>query len=154
MDDRREQDESAESPHPRAAGADFAHEASTPALIAAAVHELKHLAVTQVELARQEVRDEARATVATVAAFAVSGAAAFAGVTLLFVTAIFGLARVLPGWAAGLIVAGFVLAASAVVGAIGWRARLRAPLSRTRQVLERERSWRPSHSRSVQQGDG
>ena len=151
MADRRDQEESGEGP--RQADPDFAHEASTAALIAETVQELKHLAVTQVELARQEVRDDARATVATVAAFAVSGAAAFAGLTLLFVTATFGLALVLPGWVAGLIVTGVVLAGSAVVGAIGWRARLRAPLPRTRHVLERERDWRPSHSRSLEQGD-
>ena len=151
MADRPEQEKSIASP--RQADPDFAHEASTPALIAATVQELKHLAVTQVELARQEVRDDARATVATVAAFGVAGAAAIAGLTLLFVTATFGLALVLPGWVAGLIVTGVVLAASAVAGAIGWRARLRAPLPRTRHVLERERDWRPSHSRSLEQAE-
>jgi hypothetical protein len=48
---------------------------------------------------------------------------------------------IIPGWAAGLIVGGGILAVAAIVGYIGWRQRVTTPLPVTRQTLKEDMQW-------------
>jgi hypothetical protein len=62
-------------------------------------------------------------------------------VNLLFVTAAFGLATVMPGPLAVLIVCAVVGLGGGTVGAIGWGKRVRVPLERTRRELKENVRW-------------
>jgi uncharacterized membrane protein YqjE len=114
---------------------------SSAALLKEIAREVQHLVKAQIELARVEVRANVAAEAKTAAGLGIGALTALMGVNLLLVTAIFALATVLPGWAAGLVVSGVVLAAAAIIGAIGWRRRVRRPLGRTRNEIQEEVKW-------------
>ena len=100
-----------------------------------------HLLRKEVELVRIELREDLRAEAIAVGCLSAACAGGVIGSLLLLVTLILALARVMPGWGAGLIVSGAVLMISAVVAAFGWKYRVRAPLERTRQVLKGDLHW-------------
>ena len=115
---------------------------STPELVRQLLKEMGQLVKTQVQLAAAEVRSDLRTEVRAVKTLAVAALAALCTLNLLLVTGVLALARVLPGWAAGLIVAGAVGVVAAVAGLLGWRRRVRAPLlEKTRQGLEEDTRW-------------
>src|SRR5690242_3869014 len=76
-------------------------EMSGGVLLKEIAREVQHLVKAQIELARVEVRANVAAEAKTAAGLGTGAVAALIGVNLLLVTAIFGLATVLPGWAAG-----------------------------------------------------
>jgi hypothetical protein len=95
----------------------------------------------QVKLARVELRDELireAKSAGLLGAAAVLGWSAF---TLLLTAAALALGLVLPAWAAALIVAGLVLMGAVVLAAVGWAARVRRTLPRTRRAAQKELSW-------------
>ncbi|HVU50090.1 MAG TPA: phage holin family protein [Polyangia bacterium] len=118
-----------------------ARDLSTTELVKEVVREVGQLARTQVELAATEARADLRAGLGAFGALGVAAVAALLSVNLLLATAVLALARVLPGWAAGLIVSGGVAAVALVAGVIGWRRRVREPLKRTRRALEEDARW-------------
>ena len=89
----------------------------------------------QVELARTEIKSDARAEAKAAGGLGIAAVGAIILVTLLLVTAVLALSLVLPGWAAGLIVCGVVAAAVAIVAGVSWRRRVRQPLARSRHEL-------------------
>jgi hypothetical protein len=125
----------------RLSGRDLA-EMSTPEIIEHITRELRELAGKQVALARAELRSDARTEIATAGGLAGAAAGALVAVTLLLVAGVLALARVIPGWAAALIAAGFVAALSAVAALVSWRNRVRNPLGRSREVISAEAHWR------------
>jgi len=118
-----------------------AAELSTTELVKEVVREVGQLARTQVELAATEARADLRAGLGAFEALGVAAVAALLSLNLLLATAVLALARVLPGWAAGLVVSGGVAAVAIVAGIIGWRRRVREPLKRTRRSLEEDARW-------------
>jgi hypothetical protein len=100
-----------------------------------------HLLRKEIELVRIELREDLRAEAIAVGCLSAACAGGVIGSILLLVTLILALARVMPGWGAGLIVSGAVLLISAVAAAVGWKYRVRAPLERTRQVLKGDLHW-------------
>jgi hypothetical protein len=118
-----------------------ATELSTTELVKEVVREVGQLARTQVELAATEARADLRAGLGAFGAMGAAGVGALLTVNLLLATAVLALARVLPGWAAGLIVSGGVAGVAAVAGVVGWRMRVREPLKRTRRALEEDARW-------------
>lgn len=92
----------------------------------------------QVELARTELKADARTEAKAAGGLGLAAVGAIIGVTLLLVTAALALALVMPAWAAGLIVSGVVLAAVAIVAAVSWRRRVRQPLQHSRNGLRRD----------------
>ncbi len=95
----------------------------------------------EIELARAELREDLRSQALTAGGFGVAGLGAVVGIILLLVTAVLALARVMPAWGAGLIVSGAVLVASAIVGFVGWKQRVRKPLEKTRASLKEGLQW-------------
>ena len=65
----------------------------------------------------------------------------FVALNLLFVTAALALASRMPGWAAGLIVAGFTLVVALAIGLSAWNKRVVDPLARTRRTLKEDVQW-------------
>jgi uncharacterized membrane protein YqjE len=100
-----------------------------------------HLVRTEIELVRMELREDVRTEAIAVGCLSAACAGGVIGVIGLLVTMILALAHVMPGWGAALIVSGAVLLISALVAAVGWKYRVRAPLERTRQVLKGDLHW-------------
>jgi Putative Actinobacterial Holin-X, holin superfamily III len=100
-----------------------------------------HLVRKEIELVRMELRQDVRTEAIAVGCLSAACGGGVLGGILLLVTLILGLAHVMPGWGAALIVSGAVLLASGVVAAVGWKYRVRAPLENTRQVLKGDLHW-------------
>ena len=109
---------------------------STFALVKEIVVQTRRLARKQVELARTELKADARTEAKVAGGLGLAAVGAVITVTLLLVTAVLALALVLPAWAAGLIVSGVVALAAAIVAGISWRRRVRRPLQHSRQELQ------------------
>jgi hypothetical protein len=92
----------------------------------------------QVQLARTELKADARTEAKVAGGLGLAAVGAIITVTLLLVTAALALALVMPGWAAGLIVSGFVAAVAAIVAAVSWSRRVRQPLAHSRNGLRRD----------------
>jgi uncharacterized membrane protein YqjE len=107
--------------------------------------EVQHLVKAQVALAKVELRGDVAREARTAVGLGVSALAALTTVNLLLVTAILALAAVLPAWAAGLVVSGATAVAATVSAVLGWRKRVRRPLSRTRHELGEDARWTKEH---------
>jgi uncharacterized membrane protein YqjE len=114
---------------------------STLALLREVTTKAVALVRKELELARVELRQDARAEIRTVEALAAAGALGIASLALFLVAAVFGLAHVMPAWAAALLVAGSTAIVAFVAGAIGWSRRVREPLAITRKTLEEDVEW-------------
>lgn len=109
---------------------------STPELMKAILGQVTLLGKKQFALARTELEANLRSEVKAAGGLGVAGVGAIITVTLFLVTAILGLANVMPAWAAGLAVSGFMLAVVAIVAGVSWSRRLRTPLAHTRHELK------------------
>ena len=118
-----------------------ASELSTVELLKQITAEVGHLASKQVTLAKAELRADLQAELTTIAGLGATAIGAFATFNLLLVTAVLALARVVPGWAAGLLLSAVVAAVSSVVALVSWRRRVRKPLERTRRALREDIEW-------------
>jgi hypothetical protein len=92
----------------------------------------------QVQLARTELKADARTEAKVAGGLGLAAVGAIITVTLLLVTAALALALVMPAWAAGLIVSGFVAVVVAIVAAVSWSRRVREPLQHSRNGLRRD----------------
>lgn len=99
------------------------------------------LAEKQVELAKAEVRANIRAEIRMAVGLGIAAVCAIVAISLLLVAAVFGLSGSLPGWAAALILAGVVLLVGGIAGLVGWRMRVTAPLTTTRETLKENLHW-------------
>ena len=95
----------------------------------------------QIELAKTELRSDLRAEVMMAGGLGLAAIGAVITVNLLLVTVVFALARVMPGWCAGLVVSGVVLLASGAAALFGWSRRIRSPLHRTRESIKEDIQW-------------
>jgi hypothetical protein len=109
---------------------------STPELMKEIVGQVALLGKKQVSMARTELESNLRSEAKVAGGLGAAAVGAIITVTLFLVTAILGLATVMPGWAAGLAVSGFVLLVVAIVAGVSWSRRLRTPLPHTRRELK------------------
>jgi hypothetical protein len=123
------------------ASGDAATNLSTKELLGNILTEATTLVRKEMELARTELAADLKAEVATAKALGAGVILGLCGLNLALVTVVFALALVMPGWLAGLIVTGVVLATAGVVAGLGWRRRVRNPLQRTRKHLKEDVRW-------------
>lgn len=109
---------------------------STFALVKEIIVQTRLLARKQVQLARTELKADARTEAKVAGGLGLAAVGAVITLTLLLVSAALALALVLPAWAAGLIVSGVVALAAAIVAGISWHRRVRRPLQHSRQELQ------------------
>ena len=102
-------------------------------LVGETAREAIALIKAQVELAKSELKEDLRSEVAAAKGLSVAAVAGLSGLSVLLVAAAFGLAAVMPIWAALLIVAGVMLLVAGIAAAIGVK-KLRVPLQRTRKI--------------------
>jgi hypothetical protein len=95
----------------------------------------------EVDLAREELRADMAAELATAKALAIAAALALTTLDLLLVAVVFAFVPLIEGWLAALLVAGATLLVAVVVGMVGWSRRVRRPLERTRRTLEEDVRW-------------
>ena len=114
---------------------------STAELIKEITREVGVLVRKQIELAKAELREDLRAEAAMAGGLGVGAIGALLALNMIFVTVALALARVMPGWAAGLIVFAFLLGIAAIAGLVGWSKRVRTPMARTRQSLKEDIKW-------------
>ncbi len=111
---------------------------STLALVKEIAAQAALLIKKQVELARTEIRADARREAKVAGGLGIAAICAIITVTLLLVTAALALSLVMPAWGAGLIVTGVVAAAAAIVAFLSWRRRVREPLAHSRNELRED----------------
>jgi uncharacterized membrane protein YqjE len=114
---------------------------STLDLLGRILDAASQLVTKEIELARAELRADIEAEIASVKMIAVAAVGALLGVNLLLVAAVFALALWIPGWLAALGLAAVLLLVSLVVGLVGWRRRVSAPLAVTRQTVKEDLQW-------------
>jgi hypothetical protein len=116
-------------------------ESSTVELVGQMVRQSTELVKKQVELAKAEVKADVSRELAAAKKLGVAGICGVTGLNLLLVALVFGLAQVMAGWAAALLVAGVVLAIGGIVFAIGWNKRVKRPLDSTQKLLKEDIRW-------------
>jgi uncharacterized membrane protein YqjE len=94
----------------------------------------------EVELAKSELRQEVAEGKGVAERVGVAAVLALVGLQGLVLAAVFGLARLVPDWAAALMVAGCGILASAVF-ALVTRHRMKSALPRTSEVVSGELTW-------------
>jgi membrane protein len=120
-----------------------ARRGSIGAVVRAIATDLSLLVRQQVELAKQEVSEAAKARARGAGAFAAAGVLALFVVGFLGLTGAAALAIVLPNWAANLIVAGVFLLIAIVAVLLGrtWMKTPRASTARTKETLREDVEW-------------
>jgi Putative Actinobacterial Holin-X, holin superfamily III len=116
-------------------------DASTGELVGRLAEESKELVKKEVDLAKAELRTELKSEAKLAVGFVAGGVAAFLAIQILLAALVLGLAQMMSGWAAALIVGLGVLAVGAVAALVGWGYRVRHPLSKTRKTLKEDAQW-------------
>jgi len=114
---------------------------STAGLISELVSQAGVLARKEIELAKRELHEDLRREAVAAGQLGIAGVAAIVTLNLLLVTGVLALARVMPGWAAGLAVSGATLIVTLAMGISGWKRIKRPPLERTRRTLKDDAQW-------------
>lgn len=120
-------------------------DASVRQLVGDLAGRVTELGKLELQLARAELRDDARRELAAAKTIGVAGVLALLGVNVLAVAGAFALALLMPAWGAALLVGGVLCAAGATLGGVTWSRRLRAPLEKTRETLEEDVKWAKEH---------
>lgn len=114
---------------------------STRQLLMRLLETVSLLVTKEVELARAELRADVKAELSMVTLLGVAGVVAVFGVNMLLVAATFALTVWMPGWLAALGIAGLLLAIGALLGLVGWKQRVSAPLAVTRKTVREDVQW-------------
>jgi hypothetical protein len=115
--------------------------ASTSELLSHLAKGTAELVKAEVQLAKAELRQDAKREVQMVAGLGMSGILGTVTLTLLFVAAALGLSASMPEWAATLVMAGVALVLTAIAALVGWMRRVKKPLEKTEQTLKEDVRW-------------
>jgi len=116
---------------------------STGELIKAASKEAVTLLKSEINLAKAEFKEDLAETTDAAKGLSIAAVCALGVLNLLLVAAVFGLATVMPGWGAALVVAGAVALFGGIAAAFGWRhvKHVKHPLERTLRTLKEDARW-------------
>jgi hypothetical protein len=114
---------------------------TTPELIGAIASKATLLVRKEVDLLRQESREDLRSEIAAFKGFAVAAVAAIATLNLALVAAVFALSTFVSPLQAALGLAGTALIFTVVAAAIAWRKHVQEPLDRTRATVKEDVQW-------------
>ncbi|MBI2390554.1 MAG: phage holin family protein [Deltaproteobacteria bacterium] len=111
-------------------------DASTTDLVREALDEARQLVKLEVELAKQEVREELHEAKRAAVMFGIAAVAALLAAAMLFVALALA---IFPGPVPALVIGAVLVAAAAVLGVVAWRTAPKKPLDRTRRRLETDK---------------
>jgi len=114
---------------------------STRQLLTRLLETVSLLGTKEVELARAEIRANIKAELSMVTLLIAAGVVAVFALNMLLVSAVFALTVWIPGWLAGLAIAGLLLVIGGVLALVGWQRRVSAPLAVTRKLVKEEVQW-------------
>lgn len=114
---------------------------STPQILAAISRETQDLIKTQIDLVKAEIRADVTRELNTVKGFGAAALAVLAGLNLLFVAGVLGLAEVMPAWLAALVGTAMLWMVGAAVAVYAWKTRVRKPLEHSRREVSRDVRW-------------
>ena len=116
-------------------------ERSTPELLSEITSKGLLLARKEIELARQELKEDFESEIATLKGAAVATLAGTATINLLLVAAVFALTPYLPGWMAALCLAGVTLVVTVATALLARHWHVEKPLALTRKTLVEDARW-------------
>ncbi|HVZ88189.1 MAG TPA: phage holin family protein [Polyangia bacterium] len=125
----------------RGTGDDDLRQLSARDLVRQIGSQAEALVTKQIALAKAELKKDLRTEATAAGGLGVAAVLALLSLALLLVTGALGLALLVPAWAAGLIVSGLLLAATAIVALVSWRKRIARPMDRTRRTLKGDLEW-------------
>jgi Putative Actinobacterial Holin-X, holin superfamily III len=99
------------------------------------------LAKKEIELAKAELKADLKNEIAMAKGLTVAGLCAIWTVSMMLVAVALALGKVMPEWAAALVVAAAVLLVGTVAGLVGWGKRVKEPLETTRRTLKEDVQW-------------
>jgi uncharacterized membrane protein YqjE len=108
-------------------------DASTTDLLREAIEETRQLVKIEVELAKDDVREELAAAKRAAVIFGVAAVSALLAASMLFVALALA---IFPGPVPALVIGGVLIATAAVLGIVAWKRTPKKPLDRTRRRLE------------------
>jgi len=108
-------------------------DASTTELLREAIEETRQLVKIEVELAKNEVREELADAKRAAVMFGVAAVAALLAAAMLFVALALA---IFPGPVPALVIGGVLIATATVLGFVAWKRTPKQPLDRTRRRLE------------------
>lgn len=110
------------------------------------MNDLVDMIELQIELAKQEARDDLMSTLRGAGLLIAAGAVAFIAVNIFVVAIVLALALILPGWLAALLVGLVLVVIAVILGLIG-KAKIRTqPLAVTRQTVQEGIAWAKEQS--------
>jgi hypothetical protein len=115
--------------------------APAPELLTELVHTMSQLIARHIALAKTEALQQLRRELRMAGSIAAASALAYGAVLLLLGALVSALALVLPIWAAFLVSAALALSLAGLIALAGYRARIRTPLRRTRELLQEDVRW-------------
>jgi len=115
--------------------------ASTIDLVRRLVNNISGLVDSEIELAKQEAREDISKTLTSAVLLIAGGALLAIGLICIVVAIILALALILPGWASALIWAAFFLLVGGILTLIGKNKLVTRPLKRTRETLREDIEW-------------
>ena len=116
----------------------------TTTLVGTLFEDTKQLVQTEIALAKAELMQDVKREVRMVEGLGVAAVCALCTLNLLLVSLVMALSydlMAMDGWAAALVVAAGVLFIGTVAGFLGWKARVKAPLEKTRKTLKEDVRW-------------
>jgi Putative Actinobacterial Holin-X, holin superfamily III len=126
---------------PRVAWAGNPRALSTRQLLGRIAEAGSLLVQKEVALAREELKADIRAELASARLLAGAFVGALIGVTCVLLAGVFVLAWWMPAWIAALVVGGLVLGVSVALGLLGWGRLVLAPLAVTRKTVTEDLQW-------------
>jgi uncharacterized membrane protein YqjE len=122
---------------------------STTELVARIARDAQSLVKAEIQLARTELRADLQKVASSIRRLGAAIALGSAGAAMALVTVVLVLALFMPAWAAALIVTLALLVGAGASAALAWKARVRAPLERTRQNLKEDLQWTKARQRAA-----
>lgn len=110
-------------------------------LIAAAAADASELVRDEIELAKLELKEDLKTQAKSAIWLAGAGIGALMILAMLLVSAVLGLATVIAGWGAALIIAGAVALVTTMAGLFGYLKIVKQPLAVTRKTLKEDLEW-------------
>ena len=95
----------------------------------------------EIDLAKHEIKADLRSEIAAAKGLAVAALVGLLALNGFVVAMILALAKIMPGWVAGVLVGVVMLLIGGAVGYVAWSRRVTQPLAYTRKMIRETAQW-------------